>query len=58
MLEPVDDNGGRIKIRGEVWSARTYVDHEVLGPGTPVRVLTIDGATAVVHGASRDQGQP
>jgi membrane protein implicated in regulation of membrane protease activity len=54
VLEPVDENGGRIKIGGEVWSARTYAEDEALDPGTPVRVLTIEGATAVVHSASRD----
>ncbi|WP_239328617.1 NfeD family protein [Frankia sp. CiP3] len=51
VLEPVDGNGGRVKIGGEVWSARMPVAGHALQPGSIVRVLRIDGATAIVHPA-------
>ncbi len=50
VLEPVNGDG-RVRIRGEVWSARATIDGQILEPGTSVRVLRIDGATAVVHPA-------
>lgn len=50
VLAPVDGgDGGRVKIGGEIWSARAFPEGETLPVGTPVRVLRIDGATAVVH---------
>ncbi|WP_237702730.1 NfeD family protein [Candidatus Protofrankia datiscae] len=52
VLEPVNGDGdGRVRIRGEIWSARATIDGQVLEPGTSVRVLRIDGATAIVHPA-------
>src|SRR4051812_42905424 len=48
VLEQVDRNGGRVKIGGEVWSARTYDEDQVIEPGAHVEVLKIDGATALV----------
>jgi membrane protein implicated in regulation of membrane protease activity len=49
VLERVDHSGGRVKIGGEVWSARTLDEHEVIEPGTRVEVAQIDGATALVY---------
>jgi membrane protein implicated in regulation of membrane protease activity len=49
VIERVDARDGRVKIGGEVWSARSYDPSEVLEPGTPVEVARIDGATAVVY---------
>ena len=49
VIERVDSRDGRVKLGGEVWSARTYNPHDVLEPGTPVEVARIDGATAVVY---------
>lgn len=40
--------GGRVKLAGEVWSARAAVDDVTYPPGAEVRVTSIDGATAVV----------
>jgi membrane protein implicated in regulation of membrane protease activity len=37
-----------VKIGGEVWSARSYDEDQVLEPGARVEVLKIDGATALV----------
>lgn len=49
VLERVDQNGGRIRIGGEEWSARAYMDDQVLEPGTRVEVAKIEGATALVY---------
>jgi membrane protein implicated in regulation of membrane protease activity len=49
VLERVDASGGRVKLGGEVWSARAYLDDAVIEPGTSVDVVKIEGATALVH---------
>jgi membrane protein implicated in regulation of membrane protease activity len=49
VLERVDDNGGRVKIGGEVWSARAFFEGQVIEPGARVEVGKIDGATALVY---------
>jgi membrane protein implicated in regulation of membrane protease activity len=51
VVEPVDGETGRVKIKGEVWSARAFPEGRVLPAGTPVRVLRIEGAIAVVTGS-------
>ncbi|KNE80548.1 NfeD family protein [Streptomyces xinghaiensis] len=48
VLERVDSQGGRIKLAGEVWSARTLDADQVYEKGQQVDVVEIDGATAVV----------
>jgi membrane protein implicated in regulation of membrane protease activity len=48
VLERVDANGGQVKIGGEIWTARAYMDDQVIEPGTRVDVLKIEGATALV----------
>jgi membrane protein implicated in regulation of membrane protease activity len=49
VTEQVDQHNGRIKLRGEVWSARTYDPSHVIAAGKNVEVVQIDGATAVVY---------
>ncbi len=49
VLQRVDQNGGRVKIGGEEWSARAYMPDQVLEPGTAVEVVKIEGATALVY---------
>ena len=49
VLEQVDANGGRVKVGGEVWSARSFDPSHVIEAGRPVEVMQIDGATAVVY---------
>jgi membrane protein implicated in regulation of membrane protease activity len=49
VLERVDVNGGRVRIGGEEWSARSYMEDQVLEPGTRVEVAKIEGATALVY---------
>ncbi len=48
VSEPVDYRGGRIKLSGEVWSARAETDGQSFEAGAEVVVTRIDGATAVV----------
>lgn len=48
VLERVDPGGGRVKLAGEVWSARSYDGLSVFEPGSDVSVIRIDGATALV----------
>lgn len=48
VLESVDGSGGRIKLAGEVWSARALDPDQTFEPGRQVDVVEIDGATAVV----------
>ena len=50
VLEAVDGRDGRIKLAGEVWSARAYDGDSVFSVGQRVHVLEIDGATALVAG--------
>jgi membrane protein implicated in regulation of membrane protease activity len=49
VLERVDADGGRVRIGGEVWSARALDETQVLEPGTRVQVAQIEGATALVY---------
>ena len=48
VLEQVDGSGGRVKIGGEEWSARPFLDGEALRAGEQVEVAQIEGATALV----------
>jgi membrane protein implicated in regulation of membrane protease activity len=48
VLEQVDGSGGRVKIGGEEWSARPFLEGEPLLAGEQVEVTQIDGATALV----------
>lgn len=48
VLERVDGDGGRIKLAGEVWTARSFDGRTVIEPGHSVDVIEIDGATALV----------
>jgi membrane protein implicated in regulation of membrane protease activity len=49
VLERVTAHTGRVKLSGEVWSARALEESHVLEPGSKVAVSQIDGATAVVY---------
>ena len=48
VLEQVDGFGGRVKIGGEEWSARAFLEGEALRAGEQVEVAQIEGATALV----------
>jgi len=48
VLERVDGSGGRIKLAGEVWSARALDAGNAYEAGQEVDVVDIEGATAIV----------
>jgi membrane protein implicated in regulation of membrane protease activity len=48
VLERVDRDGGRVKIGGEEWSARAFLDDQVIEAGERVEIVEIKGATALV----------
>jgi membrane protein implicated in regulation of membrane protease activity len=49
VLEEVSGQGGRVRIGGEVWSARSYDETLVIPAGKTVDVMHIEGATALVY---------
>lgn len=48
VVQTVTDYDGRIKLAGETWSARLLEGEAPAEPGAEVRVLSIEGATAIV----------
>lgn len=58
VLLDVTAHAGRVKLAGEVWTARTAEPDTVLPAGSPVRVVRIDGATAVVEPAPAPADDP
>jgi membrane protein implicated in regulation of membrane protease activity len=48
VLERVDSSGGRVKLGGEVWSARALDTGRAYEVGQEVDVVDIEGATAIV----------
>ncbi len=50
MLERIvnAEGVGCVKIGGEVWTARSYDEDQVIEAGTRVQVVQIKGATALV----------
>jgi membrane protein implicated in regulation of membrane protease activity len=48
VMERVDARTGRVKVKGEIWSARTRRPGTEFHAGTDLIVMAIDGATAVV----------
>ncbi|MEU4011033.1 NfeD family protein [Streptomyces pseudogriseolus] len=48
VLERVDGSGGRIKLAGEVWSARALDTGRFYEVGQEVDVVDIEGATAII----------
>ena len=51
VLERVDVDGGSVKLKGEIWTARSYDEDDVIEPGARVHVMKIEGATALVSDA-------
>ncbi|MFV0287061.1 MAG: NfeD family protein [Demequina sp.] len=47
-LDEVTETRGRVKLSGEVWSARTEDDAPPIAEGIEVTVVAIRGATAIV----------
>jgi membrane protein implicated in regulation of membrane protease activity len=48
VVARVDEHGGRVKIGGDLWSARASDGHQAIEPGARVIVVSISGATATV----------
>ena len=48
VLRRVDAVEGRVRIGGEEWTARAYLDGESFPEGAHVEVVKIEGATALV----------
>lgn len=51
VSQAVDGNGGRIRLGADEWTARSQYSSESFPVGTTVRILQVDGATAVVGDA-------
>ena len=49
VVEEITDDGGKVRIGGELWSARPYDESQVIPVGSSVDVFAIEGATALVH---------
>jgi membrane protein implicated in regulation of membrane protease activity len=48
VMAEVSGEGGRVKLAGEEWSARSYDEEQTFEVGARVEVLKIEGATALV----------
>ncbi len=50
VVEPIDNDRdtGSVKLAGEIWTARSYLDNTPIPAGTRVEVIEIRGATALV----------
>jgi membrane protein implicated in regulation of membrane protease activity len=48
VVDPVDERSGSVRIGGETWTARAFLEGEAFAPGQKVRVMQIQGATALV----------
>jgi membrane protein implicated in regulation of membrane protease activity len=48
VTRPVDRHGGRIRLGADEWTARTQHGGETFEVGAIVRILEVEGATAVV----------
>ena len=49
VLQRVDASSGLVRIGGEQWTARPYMEGEVFEEGTQVEVAEIKGATALIY---------
>ncbi|MGY1706000.1 NfeD family protein [Geodermatophilus sp. SYSU D00697] len=51
VTQAVDGHGGRIRLGADEWTARSQYGGEAFPVGATVRILQVDGATAVVGDA-------
>src|SRR5215213_9678903 len=51
VTREIDSSSGRIRMGADEWSARTQHSGETFAVGETVRILQVDGATAVVGDA-------
>jgi membrane protein implicated in regulation of membrane protease activity len=48
VTREIDSSGGRIRMGADEWTARSQHSAEVFAVGETVRILQVEGATAVV----------
>ena len=53
-IDEVTVTSGRVKLRGEVWSARVEEGAQIIPEGADVVVVKIEGATAIVAPAKEN----
>jgi membrane protein implicated in regulation of membrane protease activity len=58
VMERVDARTGRVKVGGEIWSARTRRPGTEFTAGTDLVVVAIEGATAVVDAPVTESTEP
>ena len=51
VTQEIDSSGGRIRMGADEWTARTQHSGETFAVGQTVRILQVEGATAVVGDA-------
>ncbi len=51
VTREVDSSGGRIRMGADEWTARSQHSGETFAVGATVRILQVEGATAIVGGA-------
>jgi membrane protein implicated in regulation of membrane protease activity len=47
-VSAVNQEGGQVRLDGDLWSARAFDDKNEISPGASVTIVEISGATAVV----------
>jgi membrane protein implicated in regulation of membrane protease activity len=58
VVATVTEHDGRVKLAGDTWSARVPVGGRLCEPGQEVRVVAIEGATAIVTGVGTPETTP
>ena len=48
VTERIEGGAGAVKLEGEIWTARPYLEGDVIDAGKRVHVVEIRGATALV----------
>jgi membrane protein implicated in regulation of membrane protease activity len=49
VIERVSDDGGQVRLNGELWRARPYAGGGPLEVGQPATVAAVEGATLLVY---------
>ena len=49
VTQRVDDDGGQVRLNGELWRARPYAGGPALDVGRAVSVAAVEGATLLVY---------
>ena len=49
VVARVDDEGGQVRVNGELWRARPYAGGAPIEIGQPVSIAAVEGATLLVY---------